>query len=427
MRERVFGRRRLFPPDRALAMEMTQGVLRHRLLLDRTISALLDRPGRELPVPVQTALRLGIYQLLFLQKIPSRAVLNETVELLKGTPFSGLAPLVNAVLRKGLTQPPPAAPSFADDPAEHLSLTTSSPPWLVERLGAAWGWEEAKGILQALNRPAPLALRVNTLRATREEVLARLASEGVPARAGSLSPDAVLLEGGSPSALGVFREGLVTVQDEGAQLLAPLLLPAPGETVLDACAAPGGKAGHLAQLMGDRGRVLAADLSPARCRMMRSAMDRLGYASVECLAGDMTGAGSVLARPVDRVLLDAPCTGTGVLRRHPEGKWRKDPAGIPALVSLQGALLTGTAAALKPGGRLLYTTCSLLPEENEAVVDRFLAAHGGAGGFVRVPLGGTGPGLPPVPATMVTGRGELRTWPHLHDCDGFFAALLERR
>jgi 16S rRNA (cytosine967-C5)-methyltransferase len=426
LRERAFARRRLSPADRALALEMTQGILRHRLLLDHRIDALLTpaarpRRPRALKAPVRVALRLGLYQILFLQKIPSHAAVNETVELLRDTPFGGFVPLANAVLRRALTEPAPPVPDRESDPAGNLSFSTSTPRWLVDRLAAQWGWEEARALLAALNRPASTALRVNTLRASRGRVLERLRAEGVEGRAGALSPDAVVLpEGcGSPAALAVFREGLATVQDQGAQLVAPLLGARAGETVLDACAAPGGKAGHLAQLMEDRGMVLAADVSPARCRMTRSALERLGFRSVHLFAADLAGP-RVLVRPLDRVLLDAPCTGTGVLRRHPEGKWRKDPAGIPALVARQEGLLQSCAALLRPGGRLLYTTCSLLREENEEVVDRFLARADHA----RVPFDGASPGLPP---GTVTGRGEFRAWPHRHDCDGFFAALLERR
>jgi 16S rRNA (cytosine967-C5)-methyltransferase len=406
-------------------MELTQGVLRHLLLLDHRIDLLLNPPsGKKLKPPVRMALRIGLYQILFLHKIPARAVVNETVGLLAGTPFDGFVPLVNAVLRRGLAEPAPEVPDLAADPAAHLSLTTSTPPWLVERLGAQWGWEETRALLMALNRPAPLTLRANTLRIGRDRLIEALAQGGMPARPGTFAPDAVVLEGGgSPAALAPFRDGLCTVQDEGAQLLAPLLAPRAGETVLDACAAPGGKAGHLAQLMGDRGRVVAADLSPARARMIGKTMARLGIHSVAVLAADLTEAPALFRAPFDRVLLDAPCTGTGVLRRHPEGKWRKDPAGIPALTALQDGLLAACASVLRPGGRLLYTTCSLLREENEEVIDRFLAGPGG-GRLSLVPLSGP---LFTLPEGAVTARGELRTWPHRHGTDGFFAALLERR
>jgi 16S rRNA (cytosine967-C5)-methyltransferase len=367
LREHVFARRRLSAADRALAMELTQGVLRHLLLLDHRIDLLLQpavgqeapkrpprgregpRPGKMLKPPVRMALRIGLYQIVFLHKIPGRAVVNETVGLLKGTPFDGFVPLVNAVLRRGLTEPAPPVPDLAADPGAHLSLTTSTPRWLVDRLAAQWGWEETRALLMALNRPAPLTLRVNTLRTGRDRLIAELAQAGMPSRPGALAPDAVILEGGgSPAALAPFREGLCTVQDEGAQLLSPLLAPRPGETVLDACAAPGGKAGHLAQLMGDRGRVVAADLSPGRARMIGETMKRLGIRSVSVLVADLTRAGALFRAPFDRVLLDAPCTGTGVLRRHPEGKWRKDPAGIPALTALQASLLGACASVLRP-------------------------------------------------------------------------------
>ncbi len=417
IREQVFARRRLSPPDRALALALTQGVLRWRLLLDHRVDALLDRPRKSLPVPVRTALRLGLFQLHFLDRVPAHAVLDDTVRLLSGTREEGLAPLVNAVLRRAAAGPPPPLPA-GDSPAERIALATSSPLWLAERLVAQRGEAEAEAALSSLNRPAPLALRVNTLRASRQALLLELGQAGLAARAGELSPDAVILpEGTNPGTLAAFREGRCTVQDEGAQLLSRLLGARPGETVLDACAAPGGKAGHLAQLMRGRGTVIAADLSPARLRLLASAMRRLGISSVRPLAADMRRPAAVLRRPPARILLDAPCSGTGSLRRHPEGKWRKDPEGIAGLARLQEEMLCGCAELLPSGGRLLYATCSLLREEDEEVVDRVLAA-----GVLR-PLPFSPAELPP---EALTGRGEMRTWPHRHDCDGFYAALLER-
>lgn len=404
-------------PDRALIMELTQGVLRHRLILDHWIRGFLEHPDRTMPLPVLTALRLGIYQIMFLHKIPAHAAVDETVKIIKGSRFKGFASLVNAVLRRAASGSPPAAPNGETDPLGYLELVTSTPRWLVEKLVQFRGAEEVKQILQALNRPGPLALRVNTLRTDRDSLVHDLQGLGLPARPGRLSPHAVIMgTGTAPLALAPFQRGLCTVQDEGAQLIAPLLNPGHGETVIDACAAPGGKSGHLAQLTGDNGLVLAVDHSPARVRMMAKAFQRLGLASVRPVVADVRSLPNLLKAPVEMVLLDSPCSGTGVLRRHPEGKWRKDPESIAALTVLQRELLDGVLKTLAPGGKLLYTTCSLLREENEEIIDGFLER----GGLTLADLR-AGSGLP---ADLFTPRGELRTWPHLHDCDGFYAALL---
>lgn len=403
--------------DRALIMELTQGVPRHRLIIDHWILNLLDRPGRDLPIPVLTALRLGIYQLLFLHKIPAHAAVGATVNLVKRSEFEGFAPLVNAVLRRAASTSLPPVPEAGEDPLHHLEVVTSSPGWLVDRLVKFRGLAEARLILQALNRPGPLTMRANTLRIDRESLLDKLDSLGVSARAGRLSPDAVILGSGTaPAAIPPFQNGLCTVQDEGAQLIAPLLGPEPGERLLDACAAPGGKAGHLAQLVGDDALILAVDHSRTRVSMMTRSLARLRVTCVRAVVADARNLPILSTAPVNGVLVDAPCSGTGVLRRHPEGKWRKDAAGVVSLIQIQEDLISAASAVLPRGGRLLYTTCSILREENEDVVDRTLARGSHSLADLRK---GTD-----LPDDLFTARGEMRTWPHLHDCDGFYAALL---
>ncbi len=404
--------------DRALIMELTQGVLRHRLILDHWIQGMLDRPGRALPVAVQTALRIGIYQIMFLQKIPIHAVVAETVNLVKTPRYGGFASLVNAVLRKAAKGPPPL-PREGKDPVAHLALLTSAPRWLVEKLIESRGAGEAKAVLQAINRPAPLTLRVNTLRADRDFLMEELRKQGLAAIPVALSPWSVILESGkAPFEITSFQRGLCTVQDEGAQLIAPLLEAKPGQTIIDACAAPGGKAGHLAQLMEDEGTILAVDRSAPRMGMMIKALKRLGVRSVRPLVADVRNLSNLQRTPVSGILLDSPCSGTGVLRRHPEGKWKKDPATIADLARLQGQFVETASEALITGGHLLYTTCSFLREENEDVIDRVLSR----GELSLVDLR-KGRDLPP---GLFTERGELRTWPHLHNCDGFYAALLKK-
>lgn len=409
--------------DKALVTELTQGVMRHLLFLDQTIKNNLDRPDLPLPGPVLTALRLGAYQLIHLNKIPAHAAVMETVQIIKDSRFRRFSSLVNAVLRKISDTGPAPIPALEDDPKRHIEIITSTPRWLVERLADLYGIEETRQILLSLNHTPPLTLRTNLARISQDELLKLLEHHGVAAFPGQLSETAIVLKDRIPiSELAPFQKGLCTVQDEGAQLIAPLLEIEPGLRILDACAAPGGKTSHLAQLASDRGSIVAADKSFKRLLMMAENMKRLEISSVKMLNGDLAAIKSPFRENVfDRILLDSPCSGTGVLRRHPEGKWKKDPATIARLSSDQEDLLLSAVRSLKTGGRLLYTTCSLLEEENEAVVDRFLKA---STNMVRLDMRER---FPEMRQDVFSERGELRLWPHIHDCDGFFACLMEKR
>jgi len=418
LREKAFVEQKLSARDRALVTEMTQGVLRHRTRLDHRIDPLLNRPGASLPHPIRVLLRLGAYQIDFLERIPDHAAVGETVDLAKGTRYSGLVPLINAVLRKISTSPPAPLPDIARDPVSHLSIAASAPVWLTERLVEQQGIPQAEQILHSLNNPPLLTLRVNTLKTDRESLLAELNGAGIGARSGKISCHSVVLEKGMvPALLLPFRQGRCTVQDEGAQLISPLLGAKSGDTVLDVCAAPGGKAGHLAQEMKDTGAVIAVDKHWGRLRMTKRGLNRLGISSVQLLAADALTLPRLLTIHPNKILLDTPCSGTGVLRRHPEGKWKKDPDGIEELARLQYELLQAASRTVSSGGKILYTTCSLLREENEDVVDRFL----NSADFKLLDLRTRPTDLP---ENLFTERGELRVWPHLHDCDGFYAALL---
>ena len=423
IRDSYFQGARLDLRDKGLITELTQGTVRHLLFLDHTIRSNLDRPDLVLPGPVLTALRLGAYQLIHLHKIPAHAAVKETVQIIKDSRHRRFSSLVNAILRKIADKGSSPIPTLDDDPLKHIELATSTPRWLIERLISFKSTEETRQILQALNRTPPLTLRVNASRISREDLMKDLEGQGVTVKPGKLSKTAIVLEDRTPPwELKPFKEGLCTVQDEGAQLIAGLLEPAPGQKILDACAAPGGKTGHLAQLTEGQALIIAADRSHKRVHMMSDSLKRLGGGKVRFLTADLgTAASPLTEKAFDRILLDVPCSGTGVLRRHPEGKWKKDPETISQIAKVQEDLLVSTARSLKTGGRLLYTTCSLLEEENEEVVDRFLAQ---SVDMVRLDMREKHPDLR---QDVFSGRGELRLWPHLHDCDGFFACLMEKQ
>lgn len=423
IREKYFSLTGFSRKDKALITELTQGVVRHYLFLQHNVHSRLDHPECKLPEPVRQALFIGTYQLLCLDRIPDHAAVQESVKLIKDSRYKGFVSLVNAVLRKIADKGAYPIAESGEDPIEHLAITTSTPRWLVESMVKQVGKETAHALFRALNHTPPLTLRANTLRTSRKDLIEELSFSGISATAGQMSDTAVIVRDRvSPREFPSLLEGRCVVQDEGAQMIAPLLSPRRGLRILDTCAAPGGKTGHIAQLVGDDAFIVAADISPPRIRMMVEGLNRLGVTSVRCLMADPTSGGWPFPHEIfDQILLDAPCSGIGVLRRHPEGKWKKDMDTVSELASIQAALITSASHLLRPGGRLLYTTCSLLREENEDVVDHHLSK---SPDLRHLDMRDTHPYLR---KDIFTPRGELRLWPHLHDCDGFFASLLEKR
>jgi 16S rRNA (cytosine967-C5)-methyltransferase len=364
------------PRDRALLTELVYGTLRRQGRLDHVLSHFARRPLRALHPEARAALRLSAYQLLELDRIPAHAAVGEAVEHVKRV-APGAAGFANALLRRVATEgrdvPLPV------DEIDRLAVETSHPRWMVEREVAARGAVEARRRLLADTSPAPLVLRA------REEtgrLLARLADAGVAARRGRVAPEALVIEPGSlppggVAALPGFAEGAFAVQDEASQLVARVVDPPDGARVLDLCAAPGGKTGHLADLVGPQGHVVALDLDPARLARVRETVARLGVGDrVTVAAHDATRPlEGPLAGPYDAVLVDAPCSGLGVIRRNPDILWRRRPEDIAPLAASQRAILDVAAGAVRPGGRLVYSVCTTTAEEGPGVVDAFLAAH----------------------------------------------------
>lgn len=415
------------PRDRALLTELVMGTLRRRGTLDHALSAHLSRPLERTDAGARNALRLGAYQ-LFYMRVPERAALHETVEAAKEMRGERIGGLVNAVLREVLRSGKALSPP-QETGAERTAVELSAPLPLVAALARSLGEAEAASFLAASLAPPPFAVRANPFRTSLEALRSRLAARGMGPSPCRYAPDGLLLsEPGGVHADPGFRSGEYVVMDEGAQLIAPLLAPAAGEAVLDACASPGGKATHLAALAAGSARVVAADL-PRRTRALRETVSRLGVRGIEVVAHDFSAGPLPGTRGgFDRILVDAPCTGMGVIRRNPDAKWRFDPADPGRLARLQLAILAGAWPSLRTGGLLVYCTCSPLREENEDVVRAFLAATPGAAiAPAEEPgsRGGEGPGGGwPGPRDAWTPEGFIRLYPHRHGTDGFFAALL---
>jgi len=394
-------RARLSDEDRALATELAYGALKMRARLDRALSSHAPRGIERLDAQVLNALRIASYQILFL-RVPAHAAVDDAVEAIKRVRGAKLAGFANALLRKLASA---GEPSLPDEGAERLAVEQSAPRWLADEALARFG-DGARDFLASLNVPPPVWLRANTLRATREQLIARLAAERPRAilSPSVRAPEAVAARhGGDVSSTGAFAEGWCTAQDLGAQLVAHLVAPVAGERILDACAGVGGKATHLAALAGDRAAVDAADSSERKLELLADTARRLGVASVKAIAADLTDEKAPLALYYDRVLLDAPCSGLGVLRRHPEAKWRPRP-DVAQLASLQARLLDALAPRVRPGGLLVYAVCTFSDEEGPLQARAFVERH----------------------RDFAVDGEPLRTWPHVDDADAFFAVRLRR-
>lgn len=415
-------------PDRGLLTELVYGVLRHRGTLDHIINRFSRQKVDKLERIVLILLRLGLYQAQFLDRIPVSAAVNETVKLAKVlAPRS--AGFINAVLRTADREKDAIDyPDQQSDPVAFLAARHSHPPWIIRQWIEQLGPAEAEPLARIMSEPPPLTLRTNTLSIGRDSLIARLAGEGAIAVATHFSPDGLnIITARTPLAsLTSFQEGLCTIQDESSQLAALFLAPCPGERVLDLCAAPGGKATHLAQLMENSGAILACDTAVRKLALIGENARRLGITIIRTVpmnaAGQLPDSGNdtLATGRFDRVLVDAPCSGLGVLRRNPEGKWWKTPADIAELAGRQKAILLNAAGFLKEGGTLLYATCSTTIEENEEVIADFLSKRPD---FMLEDLRA----LFPAYAELFTETGCFRSWPHRHGMDGFFAARLRRK
>lgn len=401
--ERELARQPLGPADRALATELSYGAIRQRRLLDAWLDAHGRLPAQRQPPKLRWLLHLGLYQLLFSDRVPAAAAVSTSVELARHAGLDRLAPVVNGLLRSVLrareragagTGPGPGEPCSGDgagalcppclglqlpaDPVAAFAVRHSLPDWIGALLLEWLPPPRAEAFARASNAPPSIDLRVNRLAASRESVLEALAAAGVAAAALPDLADGVALRERSGDVRGLpgYREGWWSVQDRSAQRIAALLAPRPGDRLLDACAAPGGKSTHLGELLGDKGEVWALDRAGSRLKRLRANVERLGLTAIRVLEADATALAEQQSQWrgfFQGILVDAPCSGLGTLARHADARWRIEPGAIETMLRLQDGLLDGVADLLAPGGRLVYATCSVHPLENGERVSAFLA------------------------------------------------------
>lgn len=410
------------PRDRALATELALGVERWRSSLDATITAVSHRGTDDIDFAALLALRLAIFQLRHLTRTPAHAVVDDAVELAKQGGAARAAGFVNGVLRRLLRDgvdvglpPRPADTADAETWVTYLAVSLSHPAWLVRRWIDRHGRQNAEAWARFNNAAAPLTLRINTRRVTADAVRARLETEGIATARAGHAPHALVPIEGNPFATSLIDEGAVAIMDESSQLVGALAASVLGGVVLDACAAPGGKTLILACDRAREGMLIAADRRPRRITLLRRTLGRLGLGDVPVVAHDVSR--GVPFTRLDGVLVDAPCSGLGTIRRDPDIRWRRREEDLPALASAQVEMLAQAAIALAPGGRVVYATCSSEPDENERVVEAFLARHPA---FRR--------DRPEDPrfAPFLDDRGDFRTLPFRDGLEAFYASVLTR-
>lgn len=419
--ERVLSQTNLNPNDRRLLTELVYGSVRRMRSLDALIDQLATKKAEKQPPNLRAILHLGLYQLRYLNHIPPSAAVNSTVEIAKKNNFSGLTGFVNGLLRQYIrlstTGNDPL--KLPEDPLERLGILHSYPNWIIEVWLKEFGFAATEQLCIWLNQPPALDLRINPLLASIEQVETALQSTSVSVSRVPHLPQALRLTGstGAIQNLPGFSAGWWTVQDSSAQLVSHLLAPQPRETIVDACAAPGGKTTHIAELMQDRGIIWACDRTASRLRKLKANCDRLQLHSIQICVGDSRNFTQFIDT-ADRVLLDVPCSGLGTLHRHADARWRQTPATVEELSQLQSELLSGAANFVKTGGILVYATCTMHPQENEGIIRPFLENN---------PNWQIEPPTPDSPCvSFATEAGWINVLPYTHQMDGFFMVRLKK-
>jgi 16S rRNA (cytosine967-C5)-methyltransferase len=405
---------KLEPADRALCHELVLGVLRRQLNLDKIIEHYSNRKIDKLDRSVVIALRLGLYQLRFLTRIPVSAAVNESVNLVHAARLSSARAFVNAVLRRAAREGDYDPASTESDPILRIAVATSHPRWLIQRWVNSFGLEQAESFAKANNETPPIAFRVVRTKANQSDVVARLSRAGLAMEPSDIAQDAWRVSGGAQILRELALNGEIYLQDEASQLVAEVVDVSDGDRVLDLCAAPGGKT----TLIADRAAnafVVGSDVSASRLATVARAVSAQQLKGVSLLLSDASQPLPFSANSFDRLLVDAPCSGTGTLRHNPEIRWRISEENITRLAAQQIHFLENAVQVIRPGGWLVYSTCSVETEENEDVVTKFLERHEE---LRQVPLKANSP--------WVTPSGALRTWPQRDGTDGFFVAAFEK-
>jgi len=414
--------RNLTSLDRAFLTELTYGVLRWRGRLDWLIRHFSKVPFEKIELEILNILRLGLYQILFLSKTPFSAAVNESVELAKSIRGKGGAGFVNGILRSILREKEQIPyPDFSENPVLHISVVESHPLWLVRRWVEEVGLEETMKICTINNQISALTLRTNTLKINRKDLIEKLREKELKPFPCSFSEEGILLKDPPPtSGLPFLKAGFYIIQDEASQMVTSILDPKPGERILDACAAPGGKTLHIAQRMENGGEIYALDLTKRKLNRIEEMCQRLGIKIVKTMKGDAANALPIFREmKFDRVLADVPCSGFGTLRRNPDLKWRRGEEDIGRLAELQSSILRNLARYVKEGGILVYSTCTVFHEENEDVVEKFLDEH------PEFRLDQINEALPEKCQSFIK-NGYLKTFPPKEAMDGFFVARMVR-
>lgn len=412
--------------DRGFITELAYGTLRTLNTLDWVLAQFLKQPIGKLPARIINILRMGVYQILYMAKVPDSAACNESANLARTYGHAGTVKLVNGVLRNVVRSKDQLPyPDIDKDPVKGISVRYSHPEWLVARWVEEYGVSDTEKLCRANNEIPPNAVRTNTLKTSREELQQTLSGEGIDSREGRFAPETLVIDGfKSMGALAAHQTGLFMVQDESSTLVGHAVNPLPGGLVIDACSAPGGKSTHIAQLMKNTGRIISCDVHPHKIKLIEENAARLGINIIEPVVLDASDLDRHCPEKADYILVDAPCSGLGVLRRRPEIRWRKQPGEITELQKLQLQLLLSAGSCLKDGGILVYSTCTITHEENIDVVDQFLQQ---CREFVLNSLVGHLPeGLLQMPGTETMSKGYIQFFPHIHGTDGFFIARFKK-
>ncbi|MBY6036145.1 16S rRNA (cytosine(967)-C(5))-methyltransferase RsmB [Fictibacillus nanhaiensis] len=410
--------------DKGLITSIVYGTIQRKNTIDFYLDQLLNKPIKKKDRWVLTLLRLSIFQMLYMDRVPDHAIIHEAVEITKHRGHQGLAGLVNGILRKLQREGTETMDKKLGEGAERAALEYSMPQWLFERWSDQFGLEDAKKMGETNLLASPVTARVNTMLTNREEVILQLQEEGIVAVEGELSPEAIIIQEGYLPESNVYKKGWVTIQDESSMLVAKAVAPVPGEKILDACAAPGGKSTHMAEMMKSKGKVVSLDLHEHKIDLIKNQAARLGLENIHASVLDARKVNDEFeSQSFDKVLVDAPCSGFGVIRKKPDLKWSKSEEDVSRLSVIQKDILQSASQMVTAGGVLVYSTCTVDNEENKQVADWFLENQTDfewdSQFSEKMPIN--------VRGFIIEGRSDLQIMPHYFNSDGFYIAAFRKK